>query len=176
MLKTDIMLRNTNLGSDLQISSTGDIQLVTGEMNLAQAILHRIKTIEGELFDIGHSLYGSRIFDFIGEINTVTTRQRLKNHVKSVLLQEPRVKEIVMLNVRSLGKETSFVQRSKPENLEKIGSNENSSTLMETHTKSPNMLSQYDLLNTVEVDITILPINSNVPINIVFPFYLDVLV
>jgi len=134
ILGTDLKLYETELGADLALTPTGDIESVSGDMNLAQAIVHRIRTGTGELTDIGHSTYGSRLYDMIGQPNTERTRELVRNITRECLSQDPRVKEIV-----------SIIVRVPIENL-----------------------------NRVDIDVTIIPIASTVPLNIVIPFYLEV--
>ena len=49
-LGTDLRILNKELGSDLWLSSSGDLDTVTEEYNLGQAIIMRLKTRRGELF------------------------------------------------------------------------------------------------------------------------------
>src|SRR5215204_5891595 len=101
LLGSDIRLAEYALGADIAISKTGDIDISSEETNLAQAILHRLRTVKGELSDIGHPYYGSTLYDFIGEPNNEMTRARLRMVVRDTLLQEPRIKEIVNIVVKS---------------------------------------------------------------------------
>src|SRR5688572_23246030 len=102
ILGTDLKLQEKGLGSDLLTSPTGDLMIVSEEPNLAQAIINRLRTIEGELYEIEHPTYGSRLYDFIGELNNDITRSRIRNYIKSTLMKEPRIKEIVKITVKSL--------------------------------------------------------------------------
>lgn len=122
------------LGLDLLVSKKGDLQTVSGRENLGQAILHRMMTRQGELVDIGHPDYGSRLHELIGEPNNEDTRDLVRLYIKECISQEPRVQDIVSL-------------------------------LVNVHKDNPH---------AVLVDITVLPIKSNVPMNVVFPFYLEV--
>ncbi len=121
-------------GADLFVSRKGDLQTVSGRKNLGQAILHRLLTRRGELGDIGHPDYGSRLHELIGEPNNERTRELVRLYAKECIMQEPRVQDIKSLTVS--------VQKGNP----------------------------YAVL----LDITVLPIKSNVPMNVVFPFYLEV--
>jgi phage baseplate assembly protein W len=122
------------LGADLSVSKKGDLETVSGRENLGQAILHRLLTRKGELGDIGHPDYGSRLHELIGEPNNERTRDLVRLYTKECMSQEPRVKDIVSLKVN--------VPKENP--------------------------------HAVLLDITVLPIKSNVPMNVVFPFYLEV--
>lgn len=122
------------LGADLLVNKKGDLQTATGRENLGQAILHRLLTRRGELGDIGHPDYGSRLHELIGEPNNERTRELVRLYAKECISQEPRVQDIKSLTV-SVQKGDSHV---------------------------------------VLLDVTVLPIKSNVPMNVVFPFYLEV--
>lgn len=97
----DLKLKFDQLGADLTITSEGDLDTVLGEDNLAQAIITRLSTDEGELCDVGHSDYGARLYDLIGEINNETTRERIKSKVLDCLAQEPRIKEVTSIVVKT---------------------------------------------------------------------------
>ena len=96
----DLKLAFDDLGADLIVSKQRDLDTVAEEDNLAQAIITRLSTEEGELSDIGHSDYGSRLYEVIGEINNEATRQRIKALVRECLFQEVRVKEVVNIKVQ----------------------------------------------------------------------------
>jgi phage baseplate assembly protein W len=100
LLGRDLRLVETVTGADLALSPSGDLDLVGDELNLGQAIVHRIRTRRGELTEIGHRRYGSRLYDLVGEPNNETTRERVKVVVREALAHEPRVKEILSLTVR----------------------------------------------------------------------------
>jgi phage baseplate assembly protein W len=96
----DLKLKFDQLGADLTVTSEGDFDTVLGEDNLAQAIIARLSTDEGELYDIGHADYGSRLYDLIGEVNNETTRERIKSKVLDCLAQEPRIREVTSIVVK----------------------------------------------------------------------------
>jgi phage baseplate assembly protein W len=97
----DLKLTFDELGADLTVSSRGDLDIVAEEDDLAQAIIARLTTDQGELEDIGHADYGSRLSDLIGEVNNETTRERINGLVRDCLAQEPRIKEIASISVSS---------------------------------------------------------------------------
>lgn len=129
----DLKLKFDRLGADLT-ETEGDFETVSAEYNLAQAIIHRLKTEEGELHDIGHADYGSRLHELIGEPNNERTRERIKNVVRDCLAQDPRIREVTSINVR------------------------------------PNP----DDLNRLDIEITVLPIESITFLSVVYPFRLEV--
>ena len=186
---TDLKLEERGLGSDLLVSPSGDLVIVTEEPNLAQAIVNRLKTIEGELFEIGHLTYGSRLLDFIGELNNNITRNRIRNHIKSTLLKEPIIKEIVKLTVKgmvigdSYNNNNTRLSNYHQNNIKNKNFSDNNLKMRDQLTFSEDNLAKeesalndvYLSLNTVFVDITIIAIDQEVPLNLVFPFYLDIM-
>lgn len=176
LLGTDLMLYETALGSDLSGSMTGDIELISEEYNLAQAILHRLRTIKGELADTGHGDYGSNLYDLIGEPNNQTTRDRLKMMIRSTILQEPRIKEIIKIEVRAYVGKSNYGAEWDANKWAKIATVELKRLKAGVSDEEvPDIDDKRELNNKVDVDITVLPIESNVPLNIVFPFYLEVI-
>ena len=122
------------LGADLMVSKAGDLQLVSGRENLGQAIMHRLLTRQGELAELGHPRYGSRLHELIGHPNTERTRELVRLYAKECVLQERRVKEIAGIKVTAYAGDP----------------------------------------HAVVLDITVIPIKSNIPMNLVFPYYLEV--
>src|SRR5215207_4736156 len=184
LLGSDIRLAEYALGADIAISKTGDIDISSEETNLAQAILHRLRTVKGELLDIGHSFYGSTLYDFIGEPNNEMTRSRLRMVVRDTLLQEPRIREIVNITIeghnntksdetRQTIKTTKIASISEANFIDADGNdkNENQSAIASI-TQGPDLNNS---LNALDIDITIIPAGGTlIPLNIVFPFYLEV--
>ncbi len=104
----DNLLRQNDLdvGRDLFVTerlATGqiDLETVTAQDNLQQALLLRFLTRRGELEPLGHPTYGSRLFDLIGELNTLATRNRAKLYVLEALAMEPRVAEVLSVTVET---------------------------------------------------------------------------
>lgn len=99
----DIQLSSSKLGQD-----GGDLGTIDGRSNLAQAILNRFYTRQGELTALGHPDYGSRLHLLIGEINNVRTRQLAELYIRECLSQESRIAEILQITFeppsRDLGK------------------------------------------------------------------------
>jgi phage baseplate assembly protein W len=110
-----------------------DLETLSGGGNLQQALLLRFLTPVGELALLGHSNYGSRLFELIGELNTETNRNRAKLFVLQALGDEPRVREVRSVRVTS--------NRANP--------------------------------NQIDIDIWLIPIDSDTPLNLVFPFFLE---
>jgi len=186
-LGTDLQLQEKGLGSDLLVSPTGDLVIVSEEPNLAQAIINRLRTIEGELYEIEHPTYGSRLYDFIGELNNDLTRNRIRNYIKSTLMKEPRIKEIVKITVKSLiinhsNNNISNYSQHKIKNnnymdnkLEVIDETTFSADKLAKEESAAAAADMYRSLHTVIIDITVISIDQEIPLNLVFPFYLDIM-
>lgn len=76
-----------------------DLETLTGAENLKQALLLRFLTPVGEMAPLGHPNYGSRLSELIGELNNQTNRNRAKMFVLQALAQEPRVAEVLKVDV-----------------------------------------------------------------------------
>ncbi|MBO9398554.1 hypothetical protein J7400_17920 [Shimia sp. R9_2] len=77
-----------------------DLETVFGPENMAQALLLRMLTSEGELRQLGHPTYGSRLHKLIGEPNTEANRNLAKLYALRAINQEPRVEKILRADVR----------------------------------------------------------------------------
>jgi phage baseplate assembly protein W len=102
-------------GSDLLTrvrpeSGRTDLQKLAGVDNLKQALLLRFLTPVGELALLGHRDYGSRLHTLIGERNNETNRNRAKLYVLEALAAEPRVREVLAVDV--------LTRRSEPTRLD----------------------------------------------------------
>ena len=91
-------------GSDLATArrpESGEVDLarLQGVDNLKQALLLRLLTPLGELGSLGHSDYGSRLFELIGQRNTETERNRAKLFVLQALAAEPRISKVLSVDV-----------------------------------------------------------------------------
>lgn len=102
-------------GSDLSTvvrpeSGETDLARLSGVENLKQALLLRFLTAVGELAPLGHSRYGSRLYELLGEPNTEANRNRAKLYVLESLAAEPRVAKVLSVEVRS--------RRTSPDRIE----------------------------------------------------------
>jgi len=77
-----------------------DADLVAGIDNAVQAVIHRIKTLKGELAALGHPEYGSRHHELIGEPNSEHNRNLVKLYILQALAHEPRIEKIGKALVR----------------------------------------------------------------------------
>ena len=83
------------------VTDGGDLAVAAGGDNLAQALLIRFNTPVGELAELGHPDYGSRLHDLIGRPNNETTRNLVRLFTLETLRQEPRVGEVRALSVET---------------------------------------------------------------------------
>lgn len=79
---------------DLQPTFLGSLDTVDGHTNLAQAIVNRLWTRKGELAELGHPEYGSRLYELIGEPNNLRLRVLTEIYIRDCLAQEERIAEI----------------------------------------------------------------------------------
>lgn len=101
-LLADLQRDNDRIGgSDLRVTAAQpvDLETVQDAPNLAQALLLRFLTRQGDLTQLGHPDYGSRLYTLIGELNNVTNRNRAKLFVLEALAAEPRVQTVVSVDV-----------------------------------------------------------------------------
>ena len=101
----DLLKQNDrDRGSDLALrrrpqTGQNDLQTLSGADNLKQALLLRFLTPAGELEQLGHPAYGSRLYELMGEPNNQTNRDRAKLFTLIALQAEPRVEEILSVEV-----------------------------------------------------------------------------
>lgn len=76
-----------------------DLEAVTGVDNAVQGIIHRIKTLKGELADLGHPDFGSRHHELIGQPNTQHNRNLVKLYILQALSREPRIEEVLLAKI-----------------------------------------------------------------------------
>lgn len=76
-----------------------DLGAAAGIDALRQALVLRLLTPRGSLEALGHAGYGSRIHELIGRENNRRNRLLLRARVLETLLQEPRVAEVLAVEV-----------------------------------------------------------------------------
>lgn len=72
-----------------------DLGTVVGVDNLTQSIVNRLHTRQGELANLGHPDYGSRLYQLVGELNNNRTRALAELYIRECLAQESRIQEVV---------------------------------------------------------------------------------
>lgn len=81
--------------TDLSISRSGDLDLVSNHETVLQSLRNRLATQQGEMAELGHPEYGSLLDSVIGEPNVPDTHRIIETLVKDCLTQEPRVANIL---------------------------------------------------------------------------------
>ena len=99
----DLRFQNDRAGGSDLMTLTGaggtDLRTVSDADNLSQALLLRFLTRQGDLARLGHPDYGSRLYTLIGELNNATNRNRAKLYVLEALAAEPRVAQVLSVDV-----------------------------------------------------------------------------
>lgn len=101
----DIFLNSNN---DIVISTKQDLTQVSSVENLKQAIINKLRTQKGEI-----SLnpnYGGRLQELIGTNANDLTLSTAKMNVREVLLQEPRIQEIVSITPKFSNREKTIIE------------------------------------------------------------------
>ena len=134
----DRIKSNRDPGNDLAVrkrleTNRVDLDTYAGADNLVQALLLRLLTPKGELAVLGHPEYGSRLEELIGELNSETIRNRAKLYTLEALTADPRVKQVLSVNVKQNGRDRT----------------------------------------QVDIAVKLLAIDSDTPLNFVFPFFLE---
>jgi len=112
ILGRDLRLTEGELGLDVSTSESGDLATITEENNLAQALFMRLRTMEGELSDLGHGSYGSQLYELIGEVNNERTREMARNYAMECVSRDPRVREVVDVTVEAVKGEPNRIDIS----------------------------------------------------------------
>ncbi len=76
-----------------------DYETIDGRDNLGQAVVLRLLTPRGELAELGHPEYGSRLNELLGAPNSETRRGLAKLFVLEALAQEPRIAKVEEVTV-----------------------------------------------------------------------------
>jgi phage baseplate assembly protein W len=113
--------RDLRMGTDLRLVFSGDgradiawsdhdLELVRELDNLAQALTLRLLVQRGELADLAHPRYGSRIHELIGQTLDRPNLDLLRRHVRRALLDDPRVEAVETLRVEAIAAHPGAVQ------------------------------------------------------------------
>jgi phage baseplate assembly protein W len=76
-------------------SPSGDISTKSGLANLEMALNHRINTARGELSQVSHENYGSRLPEIVGKISNEMWQERALFEAELAVLQDPRIEKVV---------------------------------------------------------------------------------
>ena len=86
-----------------------DYETIDGRDNLGQAVVMRLLTPRGELAELGHPEYGSRLNELLGAPNSETRRGLAKLFVLEALAQEPRIAKVEEVTVTPAVEERDLV-------------------------------------------------------------------
>ena len=86
-----------------------DYETIDGRDNLGQAVVMRLLTSRGELAELGHPEYGSRLIELLGTPNSETRRGLAKLFVLEALAQEPRIAKVEEVTVTPAVEERDLV-------------------------------------------------------------------
>ncbi len=81
----------------------GVLATTEGVATLEQALVLRLVIYRGELEELGHLRYGSRLKDLLGEPLDRENLELLRRYARQALQEDPRVEEISSLVVRPRG-------------------------------------------------------------------------
>ncbi len=88
----------------------GDLDQVRGLDNLAQALTLRLLVQRGELTQLAHPRFGSRVHELIGATLDRANLDLLRRHVRHALLGDPRVAAVESLTVEAIAAHPGAVQ------------------------------------------------------------------
>jgi phage baseplate assembly protein W len=77
-----------------------DYEPIESKENLGQAIVLRLLTERGELAELGHPEYGSRLHELLGAPNTETRRGLAKVFILEALAQESRIEKVLDVTIK----------------------------------------------------------------------------
>ena len=99
---TDTEIYGVDYDSTGALSSTGDIGLVSELGNAEQAIRNRLLT-RLETYPSIETEYGSEVYRVLGERITADLISELRVYINNCLLEEPRVYEVIDLDITTVG-------------------------------------------------------------------------
>ena len=106
---TDTEIYGADYSSDGFITSNGDIGLVSELANAVQAIRNRLLTRLGTYPTIDDE-YGSNVHEALGEKINSALISELRVYIENCMLEEPRVYEILSLDISKEGHDTIHLQ------------------------------------------------------------------
>jgi phage baseplate assembly protein W len=99
-MKTDLRLIFGDAGADISWSD-GELETVAGLDNLAQALTLRLIVYRGDLGQLGHLRYGSKVKELLGEPLDRTNLELLRRYVRQALKEDPRVEDVTAVAARA---------------------------------------------------------------------------
>jgi phage baseplate assembly protein W len=112
LFKTDLRLVFANQDSEMTVDleqSGNSLDSISGIDNLAQALTMRLLIDQGELTQLAHPRYGSRLKELLGETLDTANLELMRRYVKHTLLSDPRVAEVIQVQVKVRPKSQGIV-------------------------------------------------------------------
>ena len=106
---TDTEIYGADYSSEGFITSDGDIGLVSELDNAEQAIRNRLLTRLGTYPSIDTG-YGSEVYNVLGEKSNPETISELRVYIENCMLEEPRVYEILNIDIAQVGHDILHLQ------------------------------------------------------------------
>jgi phage baseplate assembly protein W len=88
----EALLRDVLHNGDIRVTPSGDVELVSGLLNLKQALFHRLLTTPGAL--VHRPEYGVGIKNYQNAVNTLDTQRRLANTIIDQFQRDSRIREV----------------------------------------------------------------------------------
>ena len=73
--------------------SDGDINLISGTLNLQEAIKNRLMS-DSNFYKAFYTNYGGNLFEEMGNLNNGNAHEYLRIEIETILKQEPRIHEL----------------------------------------------------------------------------------
>jgi len=102
-----------------------DLAMLGGRANLAQAIINRLLTRQGELRSLGHPGYGSRLYELVGEPNNIRVQGLAEIYIRESLAQESRIEAITGIAFAPINRHANRHELRIQISVKPIGSPEN---------------------------------------------------
>lgn len=83
----------TDLQGDWSLNSNGDLNLVTGEANLGQAIKNRLSA-DPDTYELFYEKYGGVLFDHMGDLNQANIHEYIRIEIEDILSQDPSIRNL----------------------------------------------------------------------------------
>ena len=96
-LINEFYLKDIAHKGDLLASPSGDLQVVTGENNIREALFRRLMTVQGSL--IHRPNYGVGIKQFVNAPNTFDNQRLIAQRIKEQFELDFRVDEVVAVQI-----------------------------------------------------------------------------
>lgn len=83
---------------NFEVTAKGDIDRISGELNLKKALYRRLITTKGSL--IGRPEYGVGIKNYLNAVNSQSTQRKLANAIQEEFEKDDRVIKVLGVNIR----------------------------------------------------------------------------